>query len=245
MKTTDNSTWRLHEILSALRAGEPGFATRNVFGSVLGVSSSDTVSLYRGVILLISIVDETEARIKRIPNINYALYLRNIPSIRIALTISDWDKLWVHQPAKITETAVADIAYCADLLSTDYRETPLKAEELENIKKEIDELFGRVSNSKINKKLKVIILDLLGEIIGAIFAYKIRGASVLQQSVATAIGQLILHYQDVQADQGNEDLEAVFAFLKRFEWVLAKAMEYKPLLEQYLPALLAAPSGGS
>lgn len=243
MKKSDNAAWRLHEILSKLRANAGGISVQAVFAKVFQIDENDLPAMYRTLLTLQASVDETEVRIKRTQDINHALYLRSMPTIRKALAISSWGNAWAPCLQHLTETSVADIAFCADLLSKTYHEIPIKEEELKAIKEELNNLFERVSRSSINKILKQVILDLLEQIRRSVADYQIRGASVLHDSIALSLGELLLNYQDVQNEKENEDLKAVWAFLVRLEFIVSKAMEYKPLLENYLPILLPAIAG--
>ena len=242
MKTTDNSTWRLHDILKKLRASNAGEASKIVFGKVFKIEPTDVVQIYRSVLSLISVVDETEVRIQRMPELNHALFLKSMPTIRKALAVSQWDSAWSGHLQFLTETAIADISYCADALSKDYRESPINEDELKSLKAEIDELFERVLKSSINKKLKQALLDLFEQIRRAISEYQIRGASVLREALTAGLGQLLLNYQEAKENKDDPNMKAIWNILMRLESILSKAMEYKPLLDQFMPLLLGSPT---
>ena len=213
-------------------------AVRGVFGEVFGLDSNDLPALYTTILLLRKMADDTEGKVKQTENINHELYLRSFPTIKRALSIPNWDNAWGGSSQHLTETAVADMAFCAEMLSANYHEVEVKKEELAEIQQQLDALFQRVYESKINRRLRLTILELLEVIRSAIAQYKIIGISGLHDAVAVSLGKLALQHEDLAASKEEKELKEFWEFLVKIESVVSKVMEYKPLLEASLPLLI-------
>ena len=240
MRRKNNSIWKLHDHLEVLRKQSSGVAVRIAFGEAFGLNSNDLPTLYKTNLLLRQMVDDAERKVQQTENINHELYLRSFPTIKRALSIPNWDSAWAGSQQHLTETAVADMAFCAEMLSLYHHEIEVKPEDLAEIQQQIDALFQRVSESKINRRLRQTILELLEVIRSAIAQYKIVGISGLHDSVAISLGKLALQHEELAASKEEKELKEFWQLLVKIEGVVSKVMEYKPLLEASIPFLIPA-----
>jgi hypothetical protein len=87
MAREDTPAGRLHAFLIEMR-GHSNVQLRAVWAPVLGCEPADTSALIRGVVALLALPGETEAAVRRLPNVDHELLLGWRPRVDAAMRIA-------------------------------------------------------------------------------------------------------------------------------------------------------------
>ena len=189
---TDNPAQRLLEILERARTAE-NHPISKVWGGVFGIADMDAPTCYRVLGHLNGLVDSVEARIRQLPDLNHALYLQDLPTIRAIICVPNIQSHWHQIKGPLDQGVLTGLRFCANELSKHHKEDAIAPEELEKIRKDFTAIFRTVSKAEITPDLKLVLFDILTSAILAIEQYKILGNDGLKKAVAYTIGMLTLH----------------------------------------------------
>jgi hypothetical protein len=210
----------------------------------LGVVETDNVALIRALLWAIELVDEVEYLIKGLPDRNHDLYLHAMPNVRnflVGCTINQGFEQYKTQ--HLRPEWISPVMFCAEALGRLRNEEAASAEDLARLTTEVDELYQSVFESSLPPDLKSLILEQLETIRRSVHEYRIKGIYVLRRALATTVGEVVLHGDEIrQAREGAsgqiiERFMKVISILDKIVSVSTKTKSlFGPLLK-YLPAL--------
>lgn len=232
-----NPAKRLHKLLSTgkkINRSQPMIAA---WANLLGLPSAEITMVFVGLAEMQNLVSEVESYIRRIPGENHTLYLRSMPQIRSVLAVPNLEQSWSVFLERLPDTAVADLDFCADLISKHVEEHEVSEDELRWISDQVSELSEKVLGSNIPKALRIALLELLETMRSAVATYRVRGAKGLRKALASSIGELFLRYPEVRSSNDEPELKEFWAFATTLDKIICKALEYLPLLEKTIPLL--------
>lgn len=232
-----NPAKRLHTLLIAGKKMPRNQSMIAAWANVLGLPSTEITVVFVGLAEMQNLVSEVESCIRRIPGENHALYLRSMPQIRSVLAVPNLEQSWSVFLERLPDTALADLDFCADLISKHVQEHEVADDELRWISDQVSELSEKVLQSSMPKALRIALLDLLESMRSAVATYRVRGAKGLRKALAVSIGELLLRYPEVRSSNEEPELKEFWAFATTLDKIICKALEYMPLLEKALPLL--------
>ena len=236
MNQDNNSAFRLLAVLQAALRYPENKPTQEVWSETFCIQSADTAGIFRSLVALIESIDEIEKLIRLIPGTNYDLYLECLPPIRKGVSYPHIGNAWQSVRIYFAPENLRGLQFCADLLAKHYPEASIPKADLDQISKLVDEQFSEVSNSTIDPKLRVILLDLLEAIRRCVAEYQIRGAKGIRQAITAALDTLTQNIRKKPAtDYTKEDKVFVARFLtilSKVDTAASKAMTYLPLLQK-------------
>lgn len=226
---TDNPAARLLSILNEAREMPESLIVGQVFAHLFGYGADDRAAFYRAVGYLNNLVDQVEFRIRQIPGLKHDLYLRDISTIRNVVCPHGWNLSWAQYIQPLKSGALTSIEFCSDALGKNHDEAVVSREQLENLKKQIDDLYRSVSDSDLELDLKAVLFDLIASIRLAIESYKIQGADGLKRSVVYAAGLMTLHKARFKERGDNSSIKQVFEFVSNLVLLIKTAYKLKEL----------------
>lgn len=131
--------------------------------------------------------------------------------------------------------------FCIDAIDELPLEKVIDGEELGEIVEEIKNLYSKIKESDIEKKLRDLLLDLLKVMENSIHEYEIRGIKSVEEAVAEVLGKLLINQDLIR--NSKEEIKEFSSFWSKFFSVWAKAADSVQLLDagtKYLPLLLVA-----
>jgi hypothetical protein len=241
-----NAAFRLHQFLSHARTLSQG-GTHQQLAAVFGLPNGDLVGLLCALAQSTKMVDEVENLVKAIPDENHSMFLRGFDRLKSGLAAatnnSDFNQ-W--KQSYIPQDVIDRLEFCGNLLSKHYSEGEISKDELQEITKQLQEVYDSVLSSNIASDLKLTILELLESIRRAVHEYRMKGVYPLKAALVSATGQLVLHRAEV-VEAGNSKekptIDKLFGLLDRVDKVVALATKTKPLFApfmKYYPMLQAA-----
>lgn len=241
---TTNAADRLYSLLSKAQ-GISGGNTYQQFSKVFEIDASDHVGLLRNLIHATEAIDEIDSLVTGIPHANRTLYLKGLDHLKKGFAAAAANGDFNHWKANyLRPEQIQPLEYCADLLARYYPELEIPQDEISKVTEQVNDVYNSVVTSGISPELKMTILDLLEKVRRAIHDYRIRGVYELQDALALATGQMVLHGKEVQDAKTSSDkptIEKLFKLLEYVDKITAAARKCKPLFHlvtQYSPAIL-------
>ena len=150
------------------------------------------------------LVTEVQDNIKKIPDINYSLYLSPFPRLEYAISPARLSDNFASAMAEISDSDLVIIEFCSELLSKNFFEKLIDEPLLKELLNEIHQLYERIKQSDISLNLKEVLLDLLETMRRAIHEYRIRGIKGFEDGLAKILGKLILNRDLIQNSNSDE-----------------------------------------
>jgi len=240
MPKDNNPASRLLQILQQAMKHPDSKTIIEVWVSEFRLNAQDTHEIFRRLAQLVDLTNEIEGLIKRIPDpdIEPDLYLRDFPSIRKGLSHPSLSNPWGTIRASFSPEHLRGLEFCADLLARRFPESNIPQADLDAISHQVDELFRALKDSKIDPKLRALLLDLLETIRRCIAEYQIRGAKGIRETITTALDTLSEHVRKKPKASFSEEERTI---LSRFLDTLSKADEVVSRSLTYLPLLQKIP----
>ena len=194
MTNQNNPASRLHSILTKSKLGQ--FRQHSamkmwaeVFEIDLEEPSGDTLLIVQ-LANLRGLVDDVKSKVLA-EEVKNSLYLKHFDKIEAATRFDQLGAAWSGSENQLTEAAMDGLEHCAELLSKSYAESDI-SEEILAIKDNVDELSEEVLASDLDPEIRDFILKELEMIRRGIFDYRTRGAAGLKDSIAMAVGTIVM-----------------------------------------------------
>jgi len=232
MVKKDNPAGRLYAILREVERQNDQEPTRKAWAIVFGVSEKDELEILRGLVDMQLLVDETENLISNNEQLNSELFLKSFHQLKRAVSAQSLANPWKTYKVGLTVDAMTRLEFCAEVLSTTHQENLLASEELDQLKKSLDEVMEFAEKSDIEYELKIFVLSKMELIRRGIFDYKINGASALRGVLESIIGSTVTEsnkYREVK-ENNEEILERLGRLLDRIDGLMSKALKVKRVL---------------
>lgn len=234
MVKKDNPAGRLYSILREVERQNESGQTRKAWATVFGVPESNELEILRGLIDMQLLVDETENLISNNDQLNSALFLKSFSHLRRAVSVENLANPWKIYKAGLTTEAMTRLEFCAEVLSNTYQEDLLTSEEIDQLRKALDEITKFTEEANIDYELKVFVLSKLELIRRGIFDYKINGASALKSVLETVIGSTVTeshNYQNLK-EKNPDVLERLSKLLDKIDAMMSKALKVQKVLSK-------------
>lgn len=239
-----NPTQRLYDLLEKTKEfakvkNNQYQVIREVWASVFGVDSTDTIAIFYNLTLLSQSLDWTKAELDKVSLRRKEIYTRNLSRVHNALNLGNLDTTWNTVENLLNDETMADLLHCADRLAESSSETELNEEELDNLNGELDSLTKLFHESDLDSDLRIAILDLLETSRQMLAEYRIRGSEVLKNIIELSLGKLMTKRTELSEASKDTKINKLFSWLKKVDGIYGRLGKYAPLLQGASQALLA------
>ncbi|MBI4207827.1 MAG: hypothetical protein HY527_22640 [Betaproteobacteria bacterium] len=204
MDVQNNPAGRLYDLLDAARQYPSEEKTKTVWAHVFGVPENDTGSLLKNLADLIDLVHKAKSSIVRLTDVDHKLYLKPFENIETLLSHLNFETHWENWRNRLDDFTLYGLQFGADRLARSSTFTPIKDEQLEALRKELDDLINHVLESPhLPPDLKKLFLRNLEALRQAWSTYRIRGIEGLEQEVERSCGSILLHKEQIRSAAAN------------------------------------------
>jgi hypothetical protein len=198
-KEYDNSAGRLLKILRRAKQTEQNRTGLQTWLGILG--TNDVERVHRSLLALKETLDDAEREIRETQPQNAELFLRHFGGFRSVIVPTNLDQPWGQFLQHLSNEALTTLEFCASVLP---EETPVKPDELQQIREAVDALFTQVRESKLKKPLRDWLSELLSAVKRSIDLYEIRGPKAFRTALVTVTGELAAYGQPLQEVKEEE-----------------------------------------
>ena len=191
MTETSSSAKRLYGTLILLQksAKEGSELLKVTIGKAFGISEKDTTRLLAIYLEMIKLVQQTKLDIEKISDeVDKELYIEPLERLETAFSSNSLVHQWANFSQYLDPTTMKSLQFCADILSRRMGEKLVSDEELETLRKDVDELFELIVDSDLDLLLKNFLLERLEQIRHALLYYRLNGSKGLKDALEKIVG---------------------------------------------------------
>jgi len=111
---------------------------------------------------LIDLTQEVKAAVAQLDDVDQHLYMQPFANIEAMLAYMNLETSWQESKGRLDEATMVSLRFIADKLSRVSGVTPIKNEEIERLKAEVDKLIQAVTSSLQPDRLKASALAQFG-----------------------------------------------------------------------------------
>lgn len=177
------------------------------WATVLGVERTDRPRLLQRLALANTLIDQTEARIRSLPDINLTLFLTWQGPVRTAFGQLNLVKGTLAQmKTSFTAEVLHSLEHCHDRLRREAPDSALNQRELESILTEVQTLMTNVLESELPPEIRSFLLEKLDSLERAMSMYSVTGIKPVEDAVDSIFGGTIRKggeefYKDVKGTE--------------------------------------------
>lgn len=242
MEVKTEPAGRLFDILNEAKKKPPATKVRQVWADIFGIEAKDTGTILRMLADLIQLTYKTKSQIQNVENIDHQLYLKPFIKIEAMLSQINLDAQWQSWQQQIDEPTIYGLQFCSDRLNREANFTSLKASELDQIKKALEELTDSVSISQLETSLKLLLVRNLESLRQALIAYKIKGIDGIETELELNLGSLFLNKDKIAASADKTEsktfIKKYFKFLDGINKTVSTAKQVDQLTGNSLSKLI-------
>ena len=198
-----NPAARLHRALTLTLNFSGGDRQRNVWAAVLDVAADDALAIYRRLAVFADVLDDIENQLKPLWG-NHALFMKPLDELRIGLKNVNLDGDWNLIKAHFNATVLARLEHLSDQLSRGPIEVEIPEEKRTALQDQLNSFRDLVLDLPGDHGLKVVLLDLVEEIQGALNTYSVRGVKGLKLAWDHVFGEAFARKEDFEPHRGSE-----------------------------------------
>lgn len=215
MEVQNNPAGRLYDLLEAARQYPSEEKTKTVWANVLGVPENDTATLLKMIADVIDLVRKAKSSIVRLTDIDHKLYLKPFENIESLLCHLNFESHWENWRNHLDDFTLYGLQFGADRLARASEVTPIKDDQLDALRTELDNLIDHVLESHLPPDLKKLFLRNLEALRQAWCTYRIRGIEGLELELERSCGTILLHKDLIRSSPANSaERRAWEGFLK-------------------------------
>ena len=207
MENKTNSAIRLTTIIEKAYSSDSK-SVIDVWKNVFNIDESNKHDVEMAVIeCLNNLNDEFELFKQKMDETNFSesLYKNEITQLQHLLIVpTGINGDWKPRQQKITDVQFKILDFCTEILPTD--EIPIHEDDIEQLKKLLDELVNFIENNSLPNDLNTIIKKHISKIKTALYSYNIKGASIFDEVLQSAYGEVIKN-PDLFTDNSNQEIK--------------------------------------
>ena len=223
-----NPASRLQEILVKAQSVSHEIAVNNpmtvrvawcqVFKIEQPNSEEALVEVISRLIELRELIRDVEIALLQTENLNRDLYTKPILGLKSIVNLNELSNTWSVSYTIITRNLVP-LNFIEDQLShySQYNENKIPNDEIQEILKDINELYESVISSSLPTELKEFLLDALEKLRQGIHEYRIRGVVRLREAVGETVGIMYANREIIEPNKDLSEFEALAKILVRIE----------------------------
>lgn len=204
MEVQNNPAGRLYDLLDAARQYPSEEKTKTVWANVFGLPENDTAGLLNRLADFIELVRTAKSSIVRLSDIDHKLYLKPFENIEALLSQLNFETHWENWRNRLDDFTLYGLQFGADRLARSSGLTPIKDDQLDALRSELDTLIEHVLESPhLPPDLKKLFLRNLEALRQAWSTYRIRGIEGLEQEIERSCGSILLHKDQIRSSPAN------------------------------------------
>jgi|SRR5579862_4864135 len=231
-----NPARRLFELLTSAVAMNSNQTTQ-VWDATLAAEGSPTVLLQRFV-ALDRLYRETVAALEKVEGLDRDLYVGQIGGVENILQISTLLRSWEDVKKGLSPTTMLALRFCASYLDEKVGEAELERAQLDDLRRELEELVTSLLESGIDARLKELLVTLASEMRTAILEYRISGAAALEKALEIGVGAFVLNRNLIQEHTDLPEVNRFGMILERMKGLLDVAQTARQLAEPIIKMLM-------
>jgi len=193
---------------------------------IFHVQNNDLPSIYSKLSGFLKLINDAERNVSNIDDPKKVHFLNCFPPIKRAFENISLTQSWESNINNIGESDIGLLGLAGELLDEYNKELLIPDNELNEVLSEVEELYQKVINSKIESRLRIVILDLLETIKNSINDYQISGAEGLTKALAESIGRMGLDRVLVKKEEENTVVKEFWHVLKKISTLVGMAYTY-------------------
>jgi len=213
MENKTNSAIRLNKIIQNAYKNDNKIIV-DVWKNIFDIKESNKHNLEMAIIkCLNNLNDEFELFKQNMSKTSFSenLYKNEITRLQNNLIVpTGINGDWQPRKQQITDVQFKILDFCSEILLND--EMPINDEEIEELKKLLEELEDFIENNSLPTDLNNIIKNHISKIKTALYSYNIKGANVFDEVLQSAYGEIIKN-PDLFKTKSNEEVKNKLAKL--------------------------------
>lgn len=197
MEVKNNPAGRLYDLLRSAQKQSPKEKARAAWAKVFDVEPTDTRLLLDMLADLMGLVSETRSSIERLSDVDHGIYLKPFKRLETFFSHVHLDSNWEHWQKQLDDATLYGLQFAADRLSRITGSFTISEEDIDGIRKELEEFLASVLASDLPQGLKALFLRNLESIRHALLVYRIRGIEGLENELERAVGSLMLNQGEI------------------------------------------------
>lgn len=213
MENKTNSAIRLNKIIQKAYKNDSKIIA-DVWKNIFDIKESSKHNQEITIIdCLNNLNDEFELFKQNMNNTNFSenLYKNEIKQLQNNLIVpTGINGDWQSRKRNITDVQLKILDFCSEILPND--EIPINNEEIEELKRLLNELENFVKNNSLPTDLNNIMKKHISKLKTALYSYEIKGANVFDEVLQSAYGEVIKN-PDLFKTKSNEEVKNKLAKL--------------------------------
>lgn len=236
----DNPAGRFYNLLEQAKSRPDAHKVRQVWAHIFDEDQNDDSAITRKVIELYQLGEEVKQLISMNNGVNKELYLSSFPQVEKAIFPLNLNTTWQAQKQQLNDGVMTRLQFCAELLSSFYKEEQLSKDELESITSLIDHLFDAVLNGSLEESIRLTLLEEIERLRTALSMYKIKGAKGLKQSLQSTIGMVVANKSDLSkaVDKNKDVIDRLGLLIDKIDSFTSKALKVHKVLSKPYQSIL-------
>lgn len=231
-----NPAGRLYHLLNKAVPKNSNRTFGEVWADVFGIDPEDRGRLLVMLSHLIQQIEEGRRVVEENPHLRQDLHLKPFVKLEEAFSRINVEAQWRSwKKNQLPDETLNDLEWCAESLKAVYPEGEIDREKLTELREDVEKLISEVRDADIPEDLKAVIIDGLEHVRRAIVEYDLRGVEGLQQALEQNLGTIVLHQDELTADESRWEI---------FEKWAGRLGMLKVVIDSALEAYEMVPSGG-
>jgi hypothetical protein len=200
----ENAGKRLHSFMTRAQ-GSSGGTVRTVFGILFtGSQQSESATIFEGLVRMSLLADEiADLLMRQGRGDTFDAYMEHLPAIKRFFAVDSFDVGWdAYKAAKLRDIDVAAVKFAGTILPGCEL---VNEKELEDLRKQIDELYTDTAAANIADDLKRVVLDSIQKAKQAIHQYQLWGADGLRAALVNLTGTMVVHRSSIIREMVKEE----------------------------------------
>jgi hypothetical protein len=239
---SNNPADRLLNIFERARACDTNQSLRLVWATVFGLESSNIGGIFYHLVLIEQLMQDTELQIRKIPNLDYNLYLAGLPNIRSIIGQPNLERPLREYYSNIGDLTLTSLRFCAERLRLLSPEPDISQSDIDSLKNDLDDLVASLEHSTLTRELKLFIYDILESARRALMEYSFRGITGLRQELFCIFERLQRHFPEFEVEKDKKEVKDFWGIIAQIDSLTSVALNVPSLLSNaacLLPALPA------
>lgn len=212
MLDPDNFVGRLRALALSLAQHRDGAVT-DVLGQALGTNPRG-VEFHRRVALLVEVAERAQAQVAELAaDPSQELYTEALTAIVQTLQKLDMRDNWSNYVAAFSARTLALLETCERAAARHLNVIPPSEDVLKEVLANIREAINDLLKADVEDEVKQLLLEMLREVEGALFAYAISGLAGVRRAVERTLGVAVLHQKTLEQSRARETIKRTFKAL--------------------------------
>ncbi|WP_243384120.1 hypothetical protein [Geothrix alkalitolerans] len=236
-----NPATNLVEMLDRIFNQRKEKTVREAWAIEFNVKPSDTASIFFLLAKVNQTLEDVKLKLTSMPGFDSSIILDPLSDLGTAICFPNIDTPVGSIAHYYNEQAKLSLKIASSYYTKQEIQPHIPADQLEEIKSEIESLFNYINECDMNQELRCILLDFIETMRRAVAEFQIRGNQSLQDVLDQSLGRLIRASRqttiNVTEDPGFSKAIALLTLIDKAICVAERAAPYLTYLGTLVPAL--------